>query len=152
MQPVAAISVFRGARLPVAIDIVGPVLRKHAEMTAYLSFLVYLLAILGFVALTLWLNRVLGPKPEPTALKMEPFECGATAIETDNMHAVPVKYYAIAVVFILFDLETVFLYLWALAATPLTGFMLGTFALFTLLLVLIMLYVWRSGLLEEVTT
>ena len=59
---------------------------------------------------------------------------------------------AIAVVFILFDLETVFLYLWALAATPLTGFMLVTFALFTLLLVLIMLYVWRSGLLEEVTT
>ena len=94
-------------------------------MTAYLSFLVYLLAILGFVALTLWLNRVLGPKPEPTPLKLEPFECGATAIETDNMRAVPVKYYAIAVVFILFDLETVFLYLWALAATPLTGFMLG---------------------------
>jgi len=121
-------------------------------MTAYLSFLVYLLAILGFVALTLWLNRVLGPKPEPTPLKLEPFECGATAIETDNMRAVPVKYYAIAVIFILFDLETVFLYLWALAATPLTGFMLGTFALFTLLLVLIMLYVWRSGLLEEVTT
>ncbi|MDH5175322.1 MAG: NADH-quinone oxidoreductase subunit A, partial [Gammaproteobacteria bacterium] len=50
------------------------------------------------------------------------------------------------------DLETVFLYLWALAATPVTGFMLGTFALFTTLLVLIMLYVWRSGLLEEVTS
>ena len=122
----------------VAVDIVHPTIHTHAAMTAYLSFLVYLLAILGFVALTLWLNRVLGPKPEPTPLKLEPFECGATAIETDN--------------FILFDLETVFLYLWALAATPLTGFMLATFALFTLLLVLIMLYVWRSGLLEEVTT
>lgn len=136
----------------VAIDIVGPAIHTHAAMTAYLAFLVYLLAILGFVALTLWLNRVLGPKPEPTPLKLEPFECGATAIESDNMRAVPVKYYAIAVIFILFDLETVFLYLWALAATPLTGFMLVTFALFTLLLVLIMLYVWRSGLLEEVTT
>ena len=135
-----------------AVDIVRPANHTHTEMTAYLSFLVYLLAILGFVALTLWMNRVLGPKPVPTPLKLEPFECSATAIETDNMHAVPVKYYAIAVVFILFDLETVFLYLWALAATPLTGFMLGTFALFTLLLVLIMLYVWRSGLLEEVTT
>ena len=121
-------------------------------MNAYLSFFVYLLAILGFVALTLWLNKVVGPKPAPTALKLEPFEFGATAIEQVNVKAVPVKYYAIAVVFILFDLETVFLYLWALAATPLTGFMLATFALFTLLLVLIMLYVWRSGLLEEVTT
>jgi NADH-quinone oxidoreductase subunit A len=120
-------------------------------MDAYLSFLLYLLAIVGFVALTLWLNRVLGPKPEPTALKLEPFECGATPVQTDNTRAVPVKYYAIAVVFILFDLETVFLYIWALAAQPVTGFMLATFSVFTALLVLIMLYVWRSGLLEDVT-
>jgi len=121
-------------------------------MNAYFSFLVYLIAILGFVAVTLWMNRVLGPKPEPTALKLEPFECGATPIQTDNMKAVPVKYYGIAVVFILFDLETVFLYLWALAAQPLTSFMFGTFAVFTLLLVVIMLYVWRTGLLEEVVS
>jgi len=127
----------------------------HAQtdtMNAYFSFLVYLVAILGFVAVTLWMNRVLGPKPEPTALKLEPFECGATPIQTDNMRAVPVKYYGIAVVFILFDLETVFLYLWALAAQPLTSFMFGTFAVFTLLLVVIMLYVWRTGLLEEVVS
>jgi NADH-quinone oxidoreductase subunit A len=121
-------------------------------VNAYASFLLYLFAIAAFVALTLWLNSVLGPKPEPTALKLEPFECGATPVQTDNTRSVPVKYYAIAVVFILFDLETVFLYLWTLAAQPVTGFMLGTFALFTALLVLIMLYVWRSGLLEEVTT
>ena len=43
----------------VAIDIVRPAIHTHAAMTAYLSFLVYLLAILGFVALTLWLNQVL---------------------------------------------------------------------------------------------
>ena len=120
-------------------------------MNGYLGFLLYLLAILGFVALTLWMNKVLGPKPENSALKLEPFECGATPIETDNMKAVPVKYYAIAIVFILFDLETVFLYIWALAAQPMTSFMLGTFVLFTTLLVVIMLYVWRSGLLEDIT-
>jgi len=120
-------------------------------MNAYLSFFVYLLAILGFVAVTLWLNAVVGPKPEPTALKLEPFECGATAIEHDNVKAVPVKYYAIAVVFILFDLETVFLFIWALGAQPLTAPLLTAFAVFTLLLVVIMLYVWRTGLLEEVT-
>jgi NADH-quinone oxidoreductase subunit A len=119
-------------------------------MNPYGAFLVYLLAILGFVALTLWLNRVLGPKPEPTPLKLEPFECGATPVEQDNMKAVPVKYYAIAVVFILFDLETVFLFLWALGAQPLTAPMLVAFGVFILLLVFIMLYVWRTGLLEEV--
>ena len=120
-------------------------------MNAYLSFFVYLLAILGFVALTLWLNKVVGPKPVPTALKLEPFECGATAIEQVNVKAVPVKYYAIAIVFILFDLETVFLFLWALGAQPLTGALLAALGVFMVLLVVIMLYAWRTGLLEEVT-
>jgi NADH-quinone oxidoreductase subunit A len=120
-------------------------------MNAYLDFLVYLVAILGFVGLTLWLNRVLGPKPVASAMKLEPFECGATAIQQSNVRAVPVKYYAIAVIFILFDLETVFLYVWALAAQPLTAPLVVAFAAFTLLLVVIMLYVWRTGLLEEVT-
>jgi NADH-quinone oxidoreductase subunit A len=120
-------------------------------MNAYLSFFVYLLAILGFVALTLWLNKVIGPKPVPTALKLEPFECGATPVEQVNVKAVPVKYYAIAIVFILFDLETVFLFLWALGAQPLTGALLAALGVFLVLLVVIMLYVWRTGLLEEVT-
>jgi NADH-quinone oxidoreductase subunit A len=120
-------------------------------MNAYLSFFVYLLAILGFVALTLWLNKVVGPKPVPTALKLEPFECGATPVEQVNVKAVPVKYYAIAIVFILFDLETVFLFLWALGAQPLTGALLAALGVFLVLLVVIMLYVWRTGLLEEVT-
>ena len=83
--------------------------------------------------------------------KLEPFECGATAIEPVGDRALPVKYYGIAVVFILFDLETVFLYLWALGAQPLTAVALAGFAVFVGLLVLIMVYVWRSGLLEEIT-
>ncbi len=120
-------------------------------MNAYLSFLLYLLAILGFVGVTLWINRALGPKPVPTALKLEPFECGATPVQQSNVKAVPVKYYAIAIVFVLFDLETVFLFIWALGAQPLTNFMLATFSLFVFLLVVIMLYVWRTGLLEEIT-
>jgi NADH-quinone oxidoreductase subunit A len=120
-------------------------------MNPYLAFLIYLLSVIGIAAMMLAMNRMLGPKPEPTALKLEPFECGATAIETVNVKAVPVKYYAIAVVFILFDLETVFLFVWALAAQPLTGALVAAFGLFMLLLVVIMLYIWRTGLLEEVT-
>jgi NADH-quinone oxidoreductase subunit A len=120
-------------------------------MNPYGAFLVYLVAILGFVALTLWLNKVIGPKPAPTALKLEAFECGATPVEQINVKAVPVKYYAIAVVFILFDLETVFLILWALGAQPLTDALLVALGVFLVLLVAITLYVWRTGLLEEVT-
>ena len=51
----------------------------------------------------------------------------------------------------LFDLETVFLFIWALGAQPLTGFMLFTFGLFVFLLVLILLYVYKARLLEAVT-
>lgn len=120
-------------------------------MSPYAVFLLYLLAILGFVGFTLLLNRLLGPRPAPTAIKLEPFECGATVIDPANVKSVPIKYYAVAVVFILFDLETVFLFIWALGAQPLTGFMLVTFFIFVFLLVLILLYVYRAKLLEAVT-
>ena len=68
-----------------------------------------------------------------------------------NVKAVPVKYYAVAVIFILFDLETVFLFIWALGAQPLDGLMLLIFGIFFALLVLIVLYVWKARLLEDVT-
>ena len=120
-------------------------------MNPYVSFVLYLLAILAFVGITLLMNRMLGPKPAATAMKLEPFECGAVPIETRNVKAIPVKYYGVAIAFLLFDLETVFLYIWALGAQPLTGFMLFTFFVFAFLLVAILLYVYKSGLLEMVT-
>ena len=117
----------------------------------YLLFVLYLIAILGFVAFTLFLNRALGPKPAASALKLEPFECGAEPIDPVNTKAVPIKYYAVAIAFLLFDLETIFLFVWALGAQPLTGFMVLTFAIFVALLVLILLYVYKQRLLEAVT-
>jgi NADH-quinone oxidoreductase subunit A len=120
-------------------------------MNEYTIFLLYLLAILGFVGVTLFMNKALGPKPAPTAMKLEPFECGATPVDRVNVKAVPVKYYGIAIVFILFDLETVFLFIWALGAQPLNGLMILIFGIFIALLTLIMLYVWKSRLIEDVT-
>jgi len=117
----------------------------------YLVFVLYLVAILGFVAFTLFLNKVLGPKPRSTAVKLEAFECGAEPIDPVNVRAVPIKYYAVAIAFLLFDLETVFLFVWALGAQPLTGFMVLTFAIFVALLVLMLLYVYKQRLLEAVT-
>ena len=119
-------------------------------MNAYAGFLVYLSAILGFVALTLALNRVLGPKPVPDGAKLEAFECGATPIGQNSGRAVAIKYYGIAVVFILFDLETVFLYLWALGAQPMNAAALLIVGVFLTLLALITAFIWKSGLLEEV--
>ena len=120
-------------------------------MSPYLAFLLFLGAILSFVAVTLAMNRYLGPKPGTTAAKLDPFECGATPVDARNVRPITIKYYGLAIAFVLFDLETVFLILWALAARPLTDFMLATFVLFTALLVLILLYVYKSRLQEAVT-
>jgi NADH-quinone oxidoreductase subunit A len=87
----------------------------------------------------------------PALHERHAFECGAPPIDVVNVKAVQIKYYAVAVVFILFDLETIFLFIWALGAQPVTGFMLATFAIFVFLLVLILLYVYRAGILEAVT-
>ena len=120
-------------------------------MNPYVVFLLYLLAILGFVLITLVMNRYLGPKPTASALKLEPFECGAAPIDSRRTRAVPIKYYAVAIAFMLFDLETVFLFVWALGAQPLTAFMLVTFFIFLFLMVLILLYVYRARLLDMLT-
>ena len=120
-------------------------------MNPYVVFMLYLATILGFVAVTLWMNHALGPKPVASMVKLEPFECGATPVSTRNVKAVPIKYYALAIIFILFDLETVFLFIWALAAQPLNDFMLLTFLLFMILLVLIVLYMYKARLIEAVT-
>jgi NADH-quinone oxidoreductase subunit A len=120
-------------------------------MNPYVIFLLYLIAILGFVGVMLLANKLLGPKPAMTAIKQEPFECGATLIDTREVHTVPVKYYAVAIVFILFDLETILLILWALGAQPLDGFMLATFGFFMFMLMLVLAYVYRAGLLNAVT-
>ena len=124
--------------------------RNTRTMNPYVVFLLYMAAILGVVAVMLLLNRILGPKPQDSETKLEPFECGATPVDTHNVKAVPIKYYAVAIIFILFDLETVFLFIWALGAQPLTGFMLFTLGIFVFLLVLILLYVYKARLIEAV--
>jgi NADH-quinone oxidoreductase subunit A len=120
-------------------------------VTPYVTFGLWFAAILGFVALMLIANAKLGPKPRPSAVKLEAFECGATPVDPLNVKAVPIKYYAVAIVFILFDLETVFLFVWALGAQPLNGWLLLTFGFFVFLLVLMLAYVWKSRLIENVT-
>jgi NADH-quinone oxidoreductase subunit A len=120
-------------------------------MSPYVTFLLYLLAIVGFLGLVLTLNAWLGPKPAMTSTKFEPFECGATPVDIVNVKAVPIKYYAVAIIFILFDLETMFLFIWALGARPLSGFLMFTLALFIFLLVISLLYVYKARILEAVT-
>ena len=119
-------------------------------MTPYASFLLYLLASVGLVALVLGLNAILGPRPTPSATKLEPFECGAEPLQHRNVRPLSVKYYPIAIFFLLFDLETVLLFIWASAAgnAEIATLALVSFLVFMALLALAFVYLWRDGALE----
>lgn len=119
-------------------------------MTPYATFFLYLLASVGLVALILGLNAWLGPRPAASAAKLEPFECGAEPLQHRNVRPLSIKYYPIAIFFLLFDLETVLLFLWAAAAgqAQVATVALVSFLVFMALLALAFVYLWRDGALE----
>ena len=88
-------------------------------------------------------NFLLGPK-NPTPEKSAPYECGMPAVG-DARERQSVKFYLVAMIFLLFDIELAFLYPWAMALRELgwTGFFQVT--LFMLLLLSGYVYVWRKG-------
>lgn len=119
-------------------------------MTPYATFLLYLLASVGLVALILGLNAFLGPRPVASAAKLEPFECGAEPMQHRNVRPLSIKYYPIAIFFLLFDLETVLLFIWAAASgnAAIATIALVSFLVFMALLGLVLAYLWRDGALE----
>ena len=119
-------------------------------MTAYATFFLYLLASVGLVGLVLGMNALFGPRPKSTAAKLEPFECGATPVQHRNVRPLSIKYYPIAIFFLLFDLETVLLFIWAAAAgqAEVATLALVSFLVFMALLALAFVYLWRDGALE----
>lgn len=116
-------------------------------MTAYAAFLLYLLAVLATVGLVLGLNALLGPRAAVSAVKLEPFECGVPPVQPRNVRPLSIKYYPIAIFFLLFDLETVLLFIWAGAAGApgLATLALLSFLFFMGLLALAFVYLWRDG-------
>lgn len=119
-------------------------------MSAYATFLLYLLASVGLVGLILGINAFFGPRPVASATKLEPFECGAEPLQHRNVRPLSVKFYPIAIFFLLFDLETVLLFIWAAAAgeARIATLALASFLVFMTLLGLALAWLWRDGALE----
>jgi NADH-quinone oxidoreductase subunit A len=119
-------------------------------MSPYATFFLYLLAAIGLVGLVLGLNALFGPRPVASAAKLEPFECGAEPMQHRNVRPLSIKYYPIAIFFLLFDLETVLLFVWAAAAgqARIATLALVSFLVFMGLLALAFVYLWRDGALE----
>ena len=120
-------------------------------LSDYLPLLV-LLAVAVLLAGTLvGLSWILGPK-KPSAAKLAPYECGVTPVGSAR-ERFPVKYYLIAMLFIVFDIETVFLYPWAVTFTRWNSHALQIFSLMEMITFIVVLfvgyiYVWQKGAFE----
>jgi NADH-quinone oxidoreductase subunit A len=116
-------------------------------LPAYLPILfLVILATLFAVASILVASRI-GPRRWTTA-KLEPYECGIVPEEGVDRERFPVKFYLVAMLFIIFDIETIFLYPWAVAYSELELFGLVEMGVFIAVLLAAYVYVWKKGALE----
>ena len=111
------------------------------------------LPILAFVALAMIVStvivvgsRVFGPK-KPSAVKLAPYECGMPLVGSAR-EQVSIKFYIVAMLFIVFDIEVVFLYPWAVMFKQLGVFGFYEMGIFVLILLVGYIYVWKKGALE----
>jgi NADH-quinone oxidoreductase subunit A len=113
---------------------------------SYVPGLVFLLlgGAVG-VAFT-FLNNVLGPH-RPSRVKQEPYECGLPSEVTQSFRF-GISFYLVAMLFILFDIEVVFLYPVAVRLNAFGSFALGEVIVFVVLLFVAFVFVWRRGALE----
>jgi NADH-quinone oxidoreductase subunit A len=116
----------------------------------YFPVLLFILVGLGFgvapVVLGRGLSHLLGTyRPDPE--KLSPYECGFEAFEDARMKF-DVRYYLIAILFILFDLEIAFLFPWAVSLNEIGLFGFVSMMVFLLILVVGFVYEWMKGALE----
>ena len=116
------------------------------NLAQYLPVLLFILVGLAVGGLCLGLGSFLGPN-RPDAAKNSPYECGFEAFEDARMKF-DVRYYLVAILFILFDLEIAFLFPWAVALKDvgLTGFL--AVVIFLAILVVGFVYEWKKGALD----
>lgn len=109
-----------------------------------LAFLVPLAVLVP--VLLMGAQRWLSPR-RPNTQKLSTYECGAPILGSAYLR-MPIKFYVVAVLFLLFDIETVFLFPWAVLFRQLGVFGLVEMGVFIGVLVLGLVYVWRKGALE----
>ena len=115
-------------------------------MTEYFYISLFAVVAIVVVGALLALSTVLGPR-NPSAQKLLPYECGIIPTE-EAKGRYPVRYATIAMLFIIFDVEVVFLYPWAVALEELQLFGLVEMAVFIIILAIAYVYIWGRGGLE----
>jgi NADH-quinone oxidoreductase subunit A len=112
----------------------------------YIPILIMLVVVAGFAGVALLLPWLLGPS-KPDASKTSPYECGVPPVGTAR-ERYSVRFYVIAMLFIVFDLETVFLFPWAVIFRRQAVFFFLEMLVFLGILLVGYVYVWRMGALD----
>jgi NADH-quinone oxidoreductase subunit A len=119
-------------------------------LTNYLPVLIFLVIAAALAVAMLTLGSMLGQigtRHHGDPQKLSPYECGFDAFENTRMRF-DVRYYLVAILFIIFDLEIAFLFPWAVALSHIGGFGLGAMGIFLFILVVGFAYEWKKGALE----
>lgn len=112
----------------------------------YIPIFMMMTGGLFFGVIMVKLNEILGPK-RPNEAKMSTYESGMEPVRTAR-ERFSVKFYMVSVLFILFDIEVVFLYPWAVSFKELGMYGFVTMTVFIAILFIGLFYVWRKGALE----
>ena len=116
------------------------------SLQVYIPVMVAATIAIVFAGLFVVLARFFGPRKEESE-KLSVYECGAPIIGSARQRT-SVKFYMVAILFILFDIEVVFLFPWAVRFRELGWFGFGAMTIFLFILVLGLAYEWRKGGLE----
>jgi NADH-quinone oxidoreductase subunit A len=115
-------------------------------MQSWISILMLFGVAAGFGVFTVFVSQWLGPH-RPTPEKLAPYECGVPPVG-DARERLSVKFYLVAMVFLLFDIEVAFLYPWAMALRDIGWVGYVQIVLFTAVLAAGYVYIWRKGILD----
>ena len=117
-------------------------------LSAYIPIAIFVLVATGFAVFTLVFTSLIHPS-KYNKVKLEPYECGIEPA-TDARDRYSIRYYLVAMLFVIFDVETVFMFPWAVIFDELLLFGLIEMVVFIFILVVGYFYAWRKGALEWV--
>ncbi|MDP1808094.1 MAG: NADH-quinone oxidoreductase subunit A [Actinomycetota bacterium] len=116
------------------------------HVTNLISIIIFMLIGSGFVLVMYGLVRLIAPTATSHE-KLEPYECGETVVGQPWVH-INIRYYIFAMLFLIFDIETVFLFPWAIVFKKLALFGLIEMVVFIFILLVGLAYPWKKGVLR----
>ena len=119
---------------------------EEKVLAAYLPVLIFLVIAISLPVVGLGVGRLIRPF-KPSSVKLSPYECGIDP-ETDARSRISVRFYLIAILFVIFEVETIFLFPWAIIYHQLGLFGLIEMFIFLGILIVGYFYVWKKGALE----